>query len=213
MWTLSDTRTRLTERLAESSTNFWSSDERDSVINEAQRRIAVITGGVVRSVTATVNGPPGEVTLPDSTIGPHSVAVNTSATGVMLPFVKRADIDPVWPDWRNASTSGDPKWAVLDVGRKRVFIIPTPLEDTEVGVNVAVMPATLESASDPLFDGVPEMQKYQGALLNLAACLALLKERYDGDAERFYAFYQQEMRDVGVDAGDLPDFSRQGGDA
>jgi hypothetical protein len=78
-----------------------------------------------------------------------------------------------------------------------------------VVVNVSVLPDDLVGDGNPLFGGVQVMEKYQGALLNIAISLLLLKERYDGDAERFYQFAVQELQTVGVDPASIPPLPRQ----
>jgi hypothetical protein len=55
-----------------------------------------------------------------------------------------------------------------------------------------------------VFNGEEVMEKYQGALLNFSAAMLLLKERYDGDAERFWQFAMQEMQMLGIDPAKIP---------
>lgn len=69
---------------------------------------------------------------------------------------------------------------------------------------VAVLPDDLKNSSDELFSGVSTMEKYQGALLNYAAYLALLKERNDGGAERFYQLALAELKSLGVNPNNIP---------
>jgi hypothetical protein len=112
-----------------------------------------------------------------------------------------------FPEW--AQAVGTPRWAILIPDEQRVYISPTPVTPIEVSVKVSVLPDDLTDTTDELFNGEPIMEKYQGALLNIAAALLLLKERYDGDAERFYQFAIQEMQSLGVNPTEIPPLSRQ----
>lgn len=200
MWTLEDARAKLSERLGEEGNVFWDSDERTSLINEAQRRVAAITGGVSRSVTKTVEGLLDPLTLPRSILGLHATGAGSNER--VYNVLHKAEADRIWPGWKRAT--GVPRWVIVDPGKMEAFIVPAPLIPTVVEVTVAYLPIALRLEIDFLFENQPGMEKYQGAVITLAACLALLKERYDGDAERFYAFFRQEMMDVGVEAGRLP---------
>jgi len=92
-------------------------------------------------------------------------------------------------------------------------VTPIPTAGTTVYVTVSILPADMSADSDELFDGVDAMEQYQGAIVNFAASLALLKERYDGDAERFYKFAVQEMQQVGVNPQEIPPFREVATDA
>jgi hypothetical protein len=108
------------------------------------------------------------------------------------------------PNWR--SQSGSPLWIILDVTGGEARVSPVPTTDTTVYLSVSVLPAEMTTGSDELFSGVDAMEKYQGVVINIAAALALLKERYDGDAERFYQFGIQELQQLGVKPDDIPTF-------
>lgn len=208
MWTLGQLRTRLSQRLGEDSTVFWREEERDSYLNEAQRRVAAMTGGVTKSIEHTVTGILDPLILPPTTLGVHEVGGDMT-DGTVLTVLNKREADYIWPGWRRAY--GKPRWIVLDVGSARAFAVPAPPPGKPplfVGLTVAYLPPDLTSGEQVLFESQTGMEKYQGATVTLAACLGLLKERYDGDAERFYSFFVREMQDVGMELGRLPSWKQ-----
>jgi hypothetical protein len=98
---------------------------------------------------------------------------------------------------------------LVEPSEDRIYFTPTPTSAVDVSARVSVLPADLENDSDVVFGGEEVMEKYQGALLNVAAAYLLLKERYDGDAERFYQFAVQELQAVGLDPARIPQAPRQ----
>ena len=201
MWTLSDARDRLGGRLGEVSTTFWSVGDRNDAINDAQRFIAALTRGVPHTWTGTVNAATPYVDLPGKVIGMHGSA-GRIANGAALSMVPINEADAGFPNWR--TYAGTPKWVVVDLSDRRAYITPIPATDTDIEVVTSILPDSATSDATELFSGVPIMEKYLGGLLNLAASFCLLRERYDGDAERFYQFATQELQAVGIDPTTIP---------
>jgi hypothetical protein len=108
-------------------------------------------------------------------------------------------VDPGW-----SVRVGVPRWVLVEPSEDRVYFSPTPAADVAVSARVAVLPAELTDDTDVVFNGEEVMEKYQGALLNFAAAMLLLKERYDGDSERFWQFAVQEMQMLGIDPAKIP---------
>ena len=206
MWTLGQTRDRVRERLAEESTVFWSTGERDNAINEAQRFIAALTRGVPLTLSGPVATAQNYLTVAGKLLGDYPAAGNILG-GASLRYANPQIADTVFPSWRTAI--GSPRWVIPAPHESRVYLAPTPVNPMAVVVNVSVLPDDLVGDGNPLFGGVQVMEKYQGALLNIAISLLLLKERYDGDAERFYQFAVQELQTVGVDPASIPPLPRQ----
>lgn len=204
MWTLSEARTKLGERLAEESTVFWSETIRNNAINEAQRFISAVTRGIPQTLTGNVDDTTPYVTVTGTLLAEY-VTSGRVDDGAALRPVAMDVADTVDPDWR--TRTGTPRWVVVDSGSDRVYVTPAPTTSTAITVNVAVLPADMTSDSEELFDGVSVMEQYQGALLNIAASLCLLRERYDGDAERFFQFAMQELQALGVDPARIPRLS------
>lgn len=211
MWTLSEIRTRLSDRLAETGTNFWSNDERDRYINEAQRWVAAITKGFTGTVTGTVSSAVGGgggggsdrfLSIGTKVLGAHDNAGYLDS-GDALPLVPIEVANVMWPGWRTAI--GIPRHIIMDLQEKRVYVAPADATPRGVTIRVSVLPDDLVNDGDYLFANEPTMERYQGAALNYAACLALLKERYDGDAERFFQLAIADLQAQGIDPKDIPD--------
>lgn len=197
MWTLDGVRTKLADRLAESSTAFWGADERDYYINQGQRFVAALTRGVETEAEVSHDGTVSYVTIPDA-LGPGKAGA--FASGRALLPVQQPALDAIDPRWR--TRSGSPRHYLLDLAARRIYLIPNPTAATTITLSLAVMPAELTSDAQGLFDGQENMARYADVVVNYAAALALLKERYDGDAERFYQFAAAQLRDFGV--ADVP---------
>ena len=101
-------------------------------------------------------------------------------------------------------------WFVVDLEDRKAYVTPLPSTSTSVRLSVSVLPT--EFATDGtddaeyLFENSPSMTRYQGATLQLAAVYALLKERYDQEAERYFQFFMQEMTAMGIDPTAIPPF-------
>lgn len=208
MWNLSQIRTRVQERLAEESNVFWSVAERDSAVNEAQRFISSVTKGVPSFASDFVSTAAPYVSFTGKLVGEYATAGWVVDGGVRaLNNVRVDQANITFPEWTQAV--GTPRWAIIVPDEQRVYVSPTPAVPVEVSIKVSVLPNDLVDPTDELFNGEPVMEKYQGAVLNIAAALLLLKERYDGDAERFYQFAIQEMQAIGVSPADIPPLPRQ----
>lgn len=231
MWTLQQTKLKLQDRLAETGTSFWS--DLDSYINEAQRYISALTEGVPYEITATIDNSNFTITLPEKFLGTFDDGFYTSTNRSLKP-IPHAVVQSKFPNWRQVR--GNPRWIAFDVEAKKAYVFPiagvdvilvdensnpltdlgTLLHDNDpytVTGQVAVLPNDLSSSTDELFNGQDIMEKYQGAVVNYAAVLALLKERYDGDAERFYQFFVQELQSLGVAPERIPGMKQMVEDA
>lgn len=206
MWTLAEAKQRLSDRLGEASTVFWSEQSRTAYINDAQRLIASVTRGVPTTVTGTVSPSARSVALPTKVLNAHPVAGNVVG-GKVLNVVPIHLANATVPDWRTREGKGV-EWLVLDLANKLAYTYPTPKQGTQVSLTVAVLPDDIsnDTPSEKLFNGAEIMERYQNPLLHLAACYALLKERYDQDAERYFQFFVQEMQTIGVNPNDIPTF-------
>jgi hypothetical protein len=209
MWTLSQARARLTQRLAEVSEVFWSNDERDAAINDAQRLIAAITRGVPQTITGNVSVAQPWLAVTGKLIGEY--AVTGQAAGRALISVPIEAAGAVFPNWR--TFPGSPRWAFVSPHEGRVYFSPVPPLATSVTVNVSVLPTSVVGDADPLFLSERTMEKYLNPLLNFAAAYCLLKERYDGDAERFYQMGVQELGMLGVNPAMIPSLKQEAPDA
>jgi len=205
VWSLSDVRAALSDRLGETSIEFWSDEDRIRYLNEAQRFVAAVTRGVPSQVSGSVETSSPTLTLPDKLVN-AAAAMGYVDGGRALSVVDIETANMLSPNWR--TLVGSPLWIILDVSGDTARVSPVPTSATTVYLSVSVLPDDLASDSDELFNGVDAMEKYQGVVLNIAAALALLKERYDGDAERFYQFAMQEMGALGVKPDDIPTFQQ-----
>ena len=200
MWNLSQMRTRLGQRLAETSTVFWGESEREGYINEAQRFVASITKGVPQEVSGTVDSDTPYLPVSGKPLGEYpSAGVVDGRRVTFVPIEVANAMDPHWGE-----TVGSPRWLIFDPQFSRVYVSPKPYTAMTAEVAVSILPADLVNDSDELFGGAVAMEKYQGVVLNIAAALALLKERYDGDAERFYAFAVNELQSLGFRPAEIP---------
>jgi hypothetical protein len=192
--------------LGETSTVFWTAADRTNYINDAQRLIASVTRGVESTVTGTVSTVTPYLTLPTRVVNAHPTN-GFIVDGDSLNVVSIQAANSVAPNWRTLRAS-EPKWFVVDLEAQKAYVSPIPKTSKSVSLAVAVLPADFatDGTDDAvtLFSGVGLMEKYQGALLQLAGCYALMKERYDGDAERYYQFFIQELQSLGINPNDIP---------
>ena len=206
MWTLTQTRARLSDRLGETSNVFWSEADRTDYINDAQRMIAGITRGVEATVTGTVDTTTPYLTLPTRAVSAHPTN-GFIVDGDSLNVVPIQIANSIAPNWRTLR-GRYPRWFVIDLEAGRAYASPIPHSGEAVSLSVSVLPADfLTDGSDDasvLFSGSPLMEKYQGALLQLAAVYALLKERYDQEAEKYFQFFMQELQALGLNPNDIP---------
>lgn len=225
--TLDSVRLRLTDRLAEESTVFWSEESRVQAINDAQRIVSAVTHGVPEKVLGDIGGatrvlavqgrPVGEdaatgVVLGDDPQGARvgSARVGTSLVGLLGVFVKHAIVavrrdvaDALNPHWWGVSNL-EPRWMIVDEAYKQVHFTPVPRTPVGVEVEVRVLPQEVTQDNDLLFNGVDFMDKYLQVVILYAAAILLLRERYEGDAERFYGLAMAELQRLGHASGDLP---------
>lgn len=222
--TKADFEAELRDRLSEETPVFWENPE--YYINHAQRLVAAVTRGVSAQVSGTIDKDTHYISVPDDIIGIHDDGFYTS-TGITLQVVPQRDLQRVMPNWRRQY--GNPKWVTIDYTAKRAYAVPVGGTDAELvdetlallldedanrlifdesftlTGHVAVLPTDVSDGTDTLFDDQRGMDKYLNATLNLATSIALLKERYDGDAERFYQFFTTELQALGVTPETIPD--------
>ena len=179
---------------------FWDTTERNNAINDACRFIAGVTKGVPEVVTGALSYAAPYLTFTGTPVGEYvtaGVAGDSGLTSVPMPAA-----DAMYPAWRSAR--GEPKWAIVDTREKRVYVAPIPTSSTTATVTVAVLPPEVTSDAEELFMGHAAMERYQTAMLNIAAAYCLLRERYDGDAERFWQFALGELQTLGVAPNTVP---------
>ena len=214
MWTLAQTKARLSDRLGETSEVFWSEADRTYYINDAQRMLASVTRGVEEAVTGTVSSTTPYLTLPTRVVNAHPTN-GFIDDGDSLNVVPIQIANSVAPNWRTLRGL-EPKWFIVDLEARRAYVSPIP-SSTGVTLSVAVLPDDFATdGSDDaqvLFGGSSIMEKYQGALVQLAAVYALLKERYDQEAEKYYQFFMQELQAMGVNPTDIPTLGEVRSDA
>lgn len=201
MWTLAEARDRVTARVGEASPTFWSVEDRNHAINDAVRFIAAVTHGVPLTVTGSVDTNTPYLEITGNMVGTYGSA-GEIVGGAALTVVPIDEADRKFPGWR--TFTGRPRWIMLDTRTQRAYVSPVPQTPTTVRITVAVVPSELEDDSAELFFGNPSMEKYLGALVNYAVAILLLKERFDGEAERFYGFAVNELRDVGINPSRIP---------
>lgn len=197
--------TTLAHRLAEEGTVYWSAGERVHYLNESQRLIAKILGGI--PVTYTL-----AETISDLPVGwlnqfESSGYIIHEVTGDELGSIRllsAGEVDRSWPGWRRQTVRLDPLWVVLDAAERKLHVVPPLKPNTHVRLNVGVLPFDMISGSDELFQGHSQFEPYTSVVVTLAASLALLKERYEQDAERFYASAMREMQLLGATPYSIP---------
>jgi len=167
--------------------------------------VAAITRGIHSEVSGTVSTSSRTLTLPAKFLN-GSAAMGYVDGGRALSVVDIETANRISPNWR--TLVGGPLWIVLDVMGDSAYVTPAPQSSKTVYLTVSVLPTDMSADSDEVFDGADSMEKYQGTVINFAATLALLKERYDGDAERFYQFGMQELTSLGVKPDDIPTFQQ-----
>lgn len=200
MRTLGEARSELTARLGELSTDFWTEGNRNDAVNDAQRFVASITRGVPTQVTGMVSAGVRYLSVPHAIAGAYATSGVVGEKSVTVVPISVADA--VAPAWRNMV--GQPRWVVVDTTESRVWVSPAPTIPTNAVLVVAVVPPDLLTDSDPLFLGNSSMDKYLGVVTNYAAAMCLLRERFDGDAERFYQLAVQELGALGADPSVIP---------
>lgn len=200
MITLGEARTRVTERLAETSGVFWTDTARNRAINDAVRLVATVTKGVDETFTPALNET--SVDFGSSTLtGVNFVTAKYGAHS--LPAVSADEVSLINRRARG-SVGLSPRWLVVDERSNEAFLHPTPASPLPWSVDAHVLPGIVQVDEAPLFLGKPHMDKYITPTILLACAYLLLQERFDGDAERFYQMALQELTVLGVDATTIP---------
>lgn len=207
MWTLGEARERLTGRVGEVSTEFWTVKDRNDAINDAQRFVAVATRGVPITITGIVSNGSRYLNVPYAVAGDYAFSGTVGDRAVTVVPVKVADtIDPRW-----RTRTGPARWVFVDAFASRVWVSPAPGYEVDAAITLAVTPPALLADNERLFLGNEAMSKYLGVVLNYAAAMLLLRERFDGDAERFYQIAVNELGVLGVEPGVIPAMPRTQG--
>ena len=206
MWTLTNALTRLRDRLAEESSVFWDADDLTAYVNDAQRFIASVTRGVEAEVTHEVSRTDPVIPLPARVTNAHPSAAYVVG-GRVLNVVPIATANMIDVNWR-ARVAATPLWVVPHFTNREAYVSPRPSQPMDITLTVAVLPNDVAAGSDALFNGQEMMAKYLNSFLNLSASYALLKERYDQDAERFYNLAVQELAQLGVVPEEIPPFKQ-----
>lgn len=200
MITLGEARTRVTERLAETSGVFWSDTARNRAVNDAVRLVATVTKGVEDTFTPEM----GETSVDFGSSTLTGVNFVTAKYGAYsLPAVSADEVSLI-NRCAKGSVGLSPRWLVVDERSNEAFLHPTPASALPWSVDAHVLPGIVTVDSDPLFLGKPIMDKYITPTVLLACAYLLLQERFDGDAERFYQLALQELTMLGVDATTIP---------
>lgn len=200
MITLGEARTRVTERLAETSGVFWTDTNRNRAINDAVRLVATVTKGVDETFTPDLNET--HVDFGTSTLTGVNF-IKTHYGAYSLPAVSADEVSVVNRRARG-SVGLSPRWLVVDERNNEAFLHPTPASPLPWSVDAHVLPGIVTTDSDPLFLGKPNMDKFINPTILLACAYLLLQERFDGDAERFYQMALQELTMLGVDSTSIP---------
>ncbi len=203
MWNFGQLKDRLADRLAEVSTVFWGEEDRKSYLNEAQRFIASITRGIPHTASDVVSPSIPYLILPERVLNAHIISGDDGLGNAMATIpINIANI--VFPSWR--TYVGIPSWFILDIANQKAYVHPIPRSARTMNITVSVFPDDMVDDVDYPFNNTSLMEKYQNVLLQIAATYALLKERYDGDAERYYQFAVGELNSLGVNPHDIPPF-------
>lgn len=203
MKTLSELKTSLSDRLAEFSTVFWSDQERTNLLNEAQLFVAKLAGGIPRRYTtdSTI------FTMPDYWIGSFESSGHVrraDGRSHAVRFISAGQLDRVFPDWRSPTFKLNPMWVVLDRESRQAQVVPALPADATLELTFGALPPDLRNGSDLLFDGQAALSIYESPVVTLAAGFALLKERYENDAERFFTLAMQNLTALGIDPYSIP---------
>lgn len=204
MYSLGELRAQGKLRLAEISPVFWSDEDYRMCVNDAQRFVAGATKGVP-SVSEFTLSAAGESFTPIDPLERVVVADAPIVGEVLSPSprslvsVPRQAADVIDPAWRYYT--GNPRWLIVDMSPSdnprtiTVYVTPSPVSgNVTARITTRVLPADLLVDADLLFNNYRPMEKYQGVVLLLACAYMLLKERFDGDAERFYQMALGELQ-------------------
>lgn len=204
MITLAQMRERVTARLAEESTVFWTVNDRNRAINDAQKFVATVSKGVEVDVTPQ----PGKAHASLKALGSAGIRMSYGFyDGYYLPAVSSEEATLVSRRWRQPSDF-PPIWVVVDARGETVYLAPPPKAPKDWRFFARVVPGDI-SDGEKLFLGRDSMEKFLNATSLIACAYLLLQERFDGDAERFYQMGLQELTALGVDSGSIP--ALQGG--
>lgn len=197
MITLGEARERVTEKLAEVSSVFWTEPARNRAINDAARMVAVTTKGVIQDFpTSGVQVQFGSAPLAGVNL------INVTYDTVKLPAVS---IEEATMTNRNTLKSGlRPRWLLVDERAGVGVLHPLPSVVKPWTVTANVIPPQVNQDTQELFLGSAYMDRYITPTILLACAYLLLQERFDGDAERFYQMALQELTVLGVDATTFP---------
>lgn len=195
MQTFSQLRDDVTSLLAETSVAFWSTEDRNDALNRAQRHIAALAGGVPANISDSFsNATPYVIVLDDDAIRMWPSQVMTTANGRALNVIDSVAASRLDPQW--ATREGTPRWGVWDSGQTRLYFVPKPevaAGSVAVTFTIATMPAEMSGDDDYPFNDHPAFEQFQTALVNYAVGLALMKQHYDDDANRFLQLANAEL--------------------
>jgi hypothetical protein len=199
MWTLSQAIDSVADRLASTQDVFF--DKLDLYVYLAVTTISKLTKGVKAEVTGTITN-----LSPTIDVAPLGVPVlGSDAEGILVDntwSVSYAPLEVMKMMQRDyAQISGFPRWFTYEPRERRLRFVPAPIVSMPVQGSIPIVPARLTAPTDNaelIFGGNPDMAIYLNAMVNFACHLALLKERYDGDAERFLQLFITELQMLGV---------------
>lgn len=205
MVSLAQARRHFRDRVAEEGVEFWADADVVRYLNLAQDYVASVTRGVSEDVESEVGVGQSSFPLPARTLNAHQLSGYDVERGEAMGSLSVADANLIAPYWRRMR-GHYPKWFILDIGGRVGYVSPIPVRNTEVSLQVSVLPDPVGVDGDPLFNGQDVMDKYLNVLINTATLYAYLKERFDQEAERMYGFVTRELQDLGVNPNNIPPF-------
>lgn len=200
-----DVRSALRDRLAEEGQEFWTDSSLLRYVNLAQTFIASVTRGVDAEVVAPVGGGTSSFSLPARTLSAHLLSGYDLESLEAMGTISVADANLISPSWRRM-VGVRPKWFILDLPNREAHVSPIPWRERDVSLRVSVLPEPVAASGDELYNSQDVMDKYFNVTVNMAAVYAFLRERFDGDAERFYSLVYRELQDLGINPASIPEF-------
>lgn len=183
----------LSTLLADSSTNFYTQNERLQAINSAcnylNSELRILKQTV--EITMTPNNM-GRVPIPVDFVSLTGPLQWRAVNGTVTPLDFAVPQQLLGSSWD--SETGTPAKYVMEGGN--IYLTPAPTEAGSVVFSYVAMPNKLLKDTDMPFYGDPRVQAYHELLAYYAAWQLTFKDRDFEAAQQFMSFFQSRMIDL-----------------
>lgn len=184
----------LSTLLADSSSNFFTDDERIQALNLA---CSYVNGEVriLRDVAEiTVTPLDSKVPIPADFVSLGKGITWKDTNGQLTQLERRVPIQLQAGSSTWETDTGTPAFYVLEGGN--IYLTPTPNTTGTLLLSYVAMPNTIVADTDVPFYGDPRVQSYHDMLAFYAAWMLTLKDRDFEASDKFMQYFQSRMIDL-----------------